>query len=229
MKDWKHTRTLIFIYRILLGLLVWTTLILMFVSSAIEQTNVLSGFISGISMYKYYTMQTNLFVAIWLTLAIIFHNKNKRLNRIRGVFKGAITIYITITFIVFIIMLRTLYNPLSIIDKFTNIIAHYAIPIAFLIDWLFTEKTIKYKWLNLVFWIIYPILYFILAITHGKLTGDYLYPFLDIAVIGRVYFSLAVVILFIGFLALGSILILINLLWNRRLNATKEINQLDII
>ncbi|NHK32480.1 MAG: hypothetical protein FK730_14095 [Asgard group archaeon] len=229
MRDWKYTRTLILIYRIILGLLTWITLILMFVSGAIKQADALSGFISGISAYRYYTMQTNLFAAIWLTLAIIFHRMPNRLNKIKGVLKGAITIYITITFIVYAIMLSSLYNPTAILDKFTNIMTHYAIPIAFLIDWIFTEKTIKYKWLNLVFWVIYPILYLLFAITHGKLTGDYLYPFLDVNDLGVGYFILAAVILLIGFLALGSLLILINLLWNKRLSTIEETTKSDLI
>ena len=229
MRDWKYIRTLILIYRIILGLLTWTTLILMFVNSAIKQTDALSGFISGLSTYRYYTMQTNLFAALWLTLAIIFHGNPKKLNKIKGVLKGAITIYISITFIVYAIMLRSLYNPTAILDKFTNIITHYAIPLAFLIDSLFTEKTIKYKWLNLVFWVIYPVLYLLFAITHGKLTGDYLYPFLDVNELGVGYFILVVVILLIGFLALGSLLILINLLWNKRLSTIKESTQSDPI
>jgi hypothetical protein len=202
----------------------------MFVSSASEQTDALSGFISGISMYRYYTMQTNLFAAIWLTLAIIFHSNSKRLNKIKGVIKGAITIYITITFIVYAIMLSSLYNPTTILDKFTNIMTHYTIPIAFLIDSLFTEKTVKYKWRNLAFWIIYPILYLLFAIIHGTLThGDYLYPFLDVNEMCVGYFILAVVILLIGFLALGSLLILINLLWNKRLSTIEETTKSDLI
>ncbi|NHJ49375.1 MAG: hypothetical protein FK733_16415 [Asgard group archaeon] len=218
LKDWKHTRTLILSYRIIFGLLVWITLILMFVKSAMSKADALTGFIAGISSYRYYTMQTNLFAAIWFTLAIIFHWKPDKLNKIKGVLRGAITIYITITFVVFAIVLSSMYQPDNPFDIYTNIAIHYVIPMAFLIDWMFTEKTVNYKWLNLVFWTIYPILYLILTIVHGKLTSDYLYPFLDIDEMGIGKYILAVVILLAGFLLFGSLLIVLNRLWNKRIN-----------
>jgi hypothetical protein len=191
----------------------------MFYDAANNEVNALAGFIDGISMYKYYTMQTNLFVAIWLTIALIFNYKPDKLKKIKGVIKGGITIYITITFIVFAIMLSSLYNPTETIERFTNIATHYIIPIAFLLDWVFTEKTINYKWLNLVFWIIYPILYLVLAIIHGTITGDYLYPFLDVVDLGYGYFFLSVLILLAAFIFLGILLILVNKLWNNRINS----------
>ena len=108
MINWKHTRTLILSYRIILGLFSWSILILMFVRTALNQADALSGFLSGLYSYRYYTMQTNLLAAIWLTLAVIFHFNSDRLKKIEGVLKGGITIYILITFL-------GLYKELSII------------------------------------------------------------------------------------------------------------------
>ena len=222
MKDWKHTRTLILIYRIILCLLVWTTLILMFYDGASKYPAALDGFLRGLYAYRYYTMQTNLFVAIWLTLAIIFHFKPDKLAKIKGTIKGGLTIYIFITFVIFAIMLSDDYNPDKIISIFTNITSHYVIPILFFIDWMFTEKTVQYKWRNLGFWLIYPFLYLILSIVHGTITGKYLYPFLDIPTMGLGKYFLAIGILIIGYIALGSIFVLSNRFLYRKLNPLEE-------
>lgn len=222
MFNWKHFRKLVFSYRIILGLFTWSVLILMFVRTAKTQVDVLSGFLAGIRSYRYYTMQTNLLVAIWLTLAVIFHFNSNRLKKVEGALKGGITIYITITFLGYAIMLSSLYNPTTPYGIFTNLVIHYLVPIAFLIDWIFTLKKVKYKFLYLAFWIIYPILYIIWSVINGKFLGSYLYPFLDIDALGLGYYFLALGVLVVVFLGLGSLLILINRLVYRSVEIAQE-------
>lgn len=222
MFNWKHFRKLVLGYRIILGLFAWSVLILMFVRTALDQVDALSGFLAGIKSYRYYTMQTNLLATIWLTLAVIFHFNSNRLKKVEGALKGAITIYILITFLGYAIMLSSLYNPTTPYGIFTNLVIHYLVPIAFVIDWVFTIKKVKYRWVNLVLWIIYPILYIVLSILHGKFLGSYLYPFLNIDTMGLGYYFLALGILVIVFLALGSSLILINKAVIRRTEKDEE-------
>lgn len=222
MFNWKHFRKLVLCYRIILGLFAWSVLILMFVRTALDQVDALSGFLAGIKSYRYYTMQTNLLAAIWLTLAVIFHFNSNRLKKVEGALKGGITIYILITFLGYAIMLSSLYKPTTPYGIFTNLVIHYLVPIAFVIDWVFTVKKVKYRWVNLVLWIIYPILYIVLSILHGKFLGSYLYPFLNIDTMGLGYYFLALGILVIVFLASGSLLILINRAVIRRTEKDEE-------
>ncbi len=222
MFNWKHFRKLVFSYRIILGLFTWLVLILMFVRTARGQIDALSGFIAGLRSYRYYTMQTNLLAAIWLTLAVIFHFNSDRLKKVEGALKGGITIYILITFLGFAIMLSPTYDPPTQFDIFTNIVIHYFVPIAFVLDWIFTVKKVKYKWINLAFWIIYPILYIILSVLHGKFLGSYLYPFLNIDTLGLGDYFLVLGVLVAVFLALGSSLILINKLAYRSVEIAQE-------
>ena len=194
----------------------------MFYQGASQYPNALDGFLRGLYAYRYYTMQTNLFVAIWLTLAIILHFKPEKLVKIKGIVKGGLTIYIFITFVVYATMLASLYTPETILDQYTIVMTHYVIPIAFLIDWLFTEKTVQYKWRNLGFWLIFPFLFLILSIVHGTITGKYLYPFLDIPTMGLGKYFWAIGILIIGYLALGSIFVLSNRFLYRKLKPLEE-------
>jgi hypothetical protein len=83
-----------FIYRIYFAVFIWSTIL---------TGLLLGGVVSFIGSLKYYTMQTNLMVAIWFTLAIIWHNNPKALQKISGKIKGAVTLYITVTFLVFTI------------------------------------------------------------------------------------------------------------------------------
>jgi len=210
MINWKYYKKLVLSYRIILGLFTWAILILMFVRTALTKPDALSGFIAGITSYRYYTMQTNLLAAIWLTCAVIFHSNFERLKKIEGVFKGAITIYILITFLGFAIMLSSLYTPTTPYGITTNIAIHYVIPIAFFVDWFFIISKIEYKFVYLPIWIIYPILYVIWSVINGKFLGSYLYPFLDPDALGLGYYFLSLGILIAVFLVLGTTLILIR-------------------
>ena len=159
--------------------------------------------------FKYYTIQTNLMVAVWFILAIAWYNKPEALKKISGPLKGAFTLYITTTFIFFAILLAPLYQPTGF-AAFTNIVLHYIIPIAFIIDWVLTETKINYKWKYLPYWTIYPLGYLLFSFIHGTLTGDYIYPFLDINLLGILFYLISVSLLIGVGIALGSLYIGIN-------------------
>jgi hypothetical protein len=118
-------------------------------------------------------MQTNIVVTIWFIAAIFLHNKPESIQKISGLLKGALTLYITTTFIFFAILLQSLYHPTGW-AAFTNIILHYLIPIAFIVDWIITEIKKRYKWKYLPYWMIYPLYYLLFSFIHGTFTGDYL-------------------------------------------------------
>jgi hypothetical protein len=175
MNEWTISNKIILIYRIIFAALSWFTIITGWFIGSIT---------SGIPLIwlvglKYYTMQTNLMVTIWFTLAIIWHDKPESLEKITGPLKGAFTLYITTTFVFFAILLQIFYHPTGW-AAFSNLILHYITPIAFIIDWVLTESKVQYKWNYLPYWIIYPICYLVFALIHGTFTGDYIYPFLDV-------------------------------------------------
>ncbi|MFX0058533.1 MAG: Pr6Pr family membrane protein [Candidatus Hodarchaeota archaeon] len=179
MKNINLSNKTILLYRIVVVSLSWFTIIV-----GVFINTISSGlpFVWLVS-FKYYTMQTNLIVSIWFTLAIIWYNKPDSLEKIIGSLKGAFTLYITTTFVFFAVLLQVFYHPTGW-AAFSNIILHYVTPIAFIIDWIFTENRIKYNWKYLFYWIVYPISYLAFSMIHGTITGDYLYPFLDISRLG---------------------------------------------
>lgn len=152
-----------------------------------------------------FTIQSNTGVFIWLLLSLIFDKKSDILNKIRGVFRGAVTLYITVTFLVFAILLQS-----SGYFSYESLILHYIVPIVFIIDWILTERDVNYRWSFLLIWIIYPIIYLILTMVEGAKSGYYPYFFLDIEVLGLGMFIMWVTILVAVFVILGIILIIIN-------------------
>ena len=163
---------------------------------------------------KYYTIQTNLMVCVWLIFAIIWSNNPEKLKRITGPLKGAITLFITTTFVFFAIFLQALYHPTGF-AAFSNIVLHYLTPILFIVDWILTENEKRYKWKYLPFWTIYPVGYLVFSFIHGSITGDYLYPFLNISFLGITGYTIMISILIGVGLIIGCAYIGINRLRTR--------------
>jgi hypothetical protein len=205
MKNINLSNNTILIYRIFFAGLSWFTFIASVVNYGLYYGPILEWFNS----FKAFTMQTNLFVTIWLTLAILWHNNPEMLQKITGPLKGAFTLYITITFIFFAVLLAPFYHPTGF-AAFSNLVLHYITPIAFIVDWILTETKLRYKWNYILYWIIYPIGYLVFAFIHGTFTGNYLYFFLDISALGILGYALFISVLIAAGLVLGCLYIAIN-------------------
>jgi len=205
MKTIHLSDNLILIYRLTFAGLSWFTFIASVVNYGLSYGPILEWFNS----FKAFTIQTNFIVTIWFTLAIIWYKKPEILEKITGPLKGAFTLYITITFIFFAVLLSFLYQPTGF-AAFTNLVFHYITPIAFIVDWILTETKLRYKWSYLLYWTIYPLCYLVFSFIHGTFTGNYLYYFLDISALGILSYFLFILILVSAGLVLGSIYIAIN-------------------
>jgi len=205
MKNITISRNNILIYRIIFAGLSWFTFIASVVNYGLFYGPVLEWFNS----FKAFTIQTNFMVTLWFTLAIIWFKKPETLEKIKGPIKGAFTLYITITFIFFAIFLSFLYQPTGF-AAFSNLVFHYIMPLAFIVDWILTENKLRYKWRYLIYWIIYPLCYLVFAFIHGTITGNYLYYFLDISALGISGYILYISILITAGIILGCIYIAIN-------------------
>ena len=151
--------------------------------------------------FKYFTFQTSTFVAIWLTLSILFkdglQNENHMMiDKLYGFFKGAFTAYITFTCIIFFYFYG--FGKTIGWQWWFSIINHYVVAIFFIFDWFMTERKhypIKYP----LYWLIYPVLYALFAYFYQIGTGDPIYDFLNIDENGFGGFMTWVVILFFAF------------------------------
>ena len=196
--QWLVNIWIIRLIRVAILILGWSSIIITLILS-VGNPDILSA----------YTIQSNLIVMIWLSIALFFQERKKDYWFFKSVIRGAITLYITITFLVFAILLSPYYQPTGI-GIYTNLALHYLIPIAFIVDWVFTELNQKYSWKYIVYWLCYPILYLIFTLIRGIFTGDYIYPFLDLESMGVNLFIIWVFILTAVFLLFGSVFIFLN-------------------
>ncbi len=191
----------IWVARLSFSFLGWFTIIMSHYLQIADSGSIsISSGVKVLSSYRYFTMQTNLFVLIWWSLALIYFNNSTVMTRLHGPVKGAITIYISVTFIVFATVLSPIYHPTGF-DAFSNIVLHYLVPVFFILDWFVTER-VDYQLKSLPVWLLYPILYLGFSQVHGVLTTSYLYPFLNSKDLGLVRFFVSISILLVLFIVL---------------------------
>ena len=143
-----------------------------------------------------------------IILAIFWSSDPVKMKKLMGKLKGAITLYITVTFLVFAVVLSPLYHPPGL-EGVLNLMFHYIIPAGFIIDWFITEGN-NYQWSFIPYWFCYPISYLIFALIHGGTTGDYLYPFLNLDVLGFDGLTIRVILLIAFFTGLSSLYITVS-------------------
>ncbi len=84
---------------------------------------------------------------------------------------------------------------------------HTAVPMAMLAWWVaFSQKDIG--WGDLLWWLIWPLLYCVYAVWRGVVTGFWAYPFVDIDALGGFAVARNCLGLVMAFCMLGSLLIL---------------------
>ncbi len=190
----------LFIFRVVLCILSWTSILLMVIPSIIS---------FNFYIFCYYTFQTNLWVLLWITIAVIYSKREKKPFILSSVVRGAITVYITITFLVFVTLLQLFYFPTDPLWVTSNILAHYVVPIMFVFDWWMTEREVKYESKYALYWLSYPLIYLAYSLVQGLLTGFYPYYFIDLGVLGP-FIAISATTLALLFYLMGRLYIFLN-------------------
>ena len=181
----------ILIYKIILCVLSWITIGYLVIPSLFSATP-LVGIGWTVSTY---TFQSNFLVFLWITCEVIYIKKEEKPKFLSSIVHGAITLYITVTLVIFALILQ----PLAGIEgmfEIGNMLYHYIIPILVIIEWVLTHKDEEYEKKMALYWLIYPFIYLGYAMIVELVTGQYIYFFISITEYG------ALVILFVALLTL---------------------------
>lgn len=193
---------------ILAGALIgWFALILQFTLTMLHRS--LPVATSIIKYFSYFTILTNLLVAICFT--VLWLHKNNKLYKFfsRSSTITAINVYIIVVGAVYNLVLRKLGHPQGLF-KLADELLHSVIPLIFLIFWWIYVPKRSLEWRQLGGWMLYPLSYLIYTLIHGALTDYYPYPFVNVTVLGyrKVFFNCCAITL--AFLVLSFIFIAIK-------------------
>lgn len=152
----------------------------LYVTLATTQLNLVNTLIK---FFSYFTILTNVLVAIYFTIRWI--RPNSTLGKFFSKFSTttAVTVYIMVVGITYNLVLRNLFKHTGW-AKIADEMLHAVIPLLFMLFWLFIVQKEKLQWKQVVPWLGYPFSYLVFTLIRGEYVNSYPYPFVDVLKIG---------------------------------------------
>ena len=169
-------------YRTLFAVVGWAALVVEFVLMVWGQ----SGWNLAarvVNYFSFFTILTNILVALAFTGPLL--NGERRIARwsaSEGV-RAAVTMYIVVVGFVYHFMLAPYWKPEGLLAG-VNLVLHYVMPAAFLLDWLWFTPKGRLRWVDPVKWLAFPLIYGGWTLIHGLATHWWPYGFVNVDQLG---------------------------------------------
>lgn len=160
-----------------------------------------------IQHFSFFTNETNLLIALTLTLTCLRPQSEQFLTR-PGV-KTALAVYIIVVGMIYAALLRNLWQPEGM-QLAANYVLHDAMPFLYALYWLIFEAKGGLRWIDPLWWLLYPVVYFFYVVLTGAAIGAYPYPFINTAELGIVRVFLNGVAVLAVFFVIGMTLTAID-------------------
>jgi len=190
-----------------IAILSWTAIGAQFLISCSNSSIAISELV--VRFFSYFTILTNLMVAICFTSIALFPKNKVGLFFAKPTTITAVTLYILIVGLIYNLILRFLWQPTGI-AKIVDEMLHSLIPILVLICWWSMIDQRVIHWRSIFSWLLYPFVYLLYTLWHGALSGFYPYPFVNVSELGMNRVLTNSVIITVVFLLIGLLLIRIN-------------------
>ncbi|MFJ4222334.1 Pr6Pr family membrane protein [Curtobacterium luteum] len=155
--------------------------------------------------FGYFTNQSNIFIALAFAITLVTAARRKQGALGTSIFRGASTVYIATTGIVYNTLLVSIDVQSSV--QWSNDVLHKVMPVYAVLDWLlFSDRArllLRHVWLFLI----YPAVWLVVILIRGATDGWVPYPFLDpslgYGVVALYCLGIAVFIALMGVLVVG--------------------------
>lgn len=171
----------------------------------------------GLGMLMYYTVQSNLLVALFSSYMVYAMYQKKELQDPTFLrLKAAVTMSIMITCVIYHLMLAPLATHFWRIE---NLLCHYIVPLFFLLNTLLIDRQKQYKWFDPIWWTALPLAYLAFALFNGLVLqlpipdakdSPFAYFFLNVPKYGWQYVLTHVGTIFIAYIVSGYALYLVK-------------------
>jgi hypothetical protein len=192
----KQNKKLLIGYKVLFSLLGFSAIITE-IAVIVER-----GHFNPVNFLSYFTIETNILVAVILLLSAIAiaRGKNTKLDVIRS----ATVVYILVVGLGFSILLAGLENTEFTAVPWDNIVLHYIMPTVMLVDFFIDRPKHRLHFKHSLTWLLFPIVYIAYSLIRGVVTDWYPYPFLNPSLNGYSAVALAIA---------GMLVLSIGIIW----------------
>lgn len=165
------TKKFLILYKSFFGLLGFSALVTE-ISTLVERGRFIPE-----NFFSFFTIESNLFAAFVLIVGALMTGRRQSWGF--TMLRGASALYMTLTGIVFTVLLSGLKDIPFTAVPWDNIVLHYIMPIAVVTDWLIDQPSVKISFKRALIWMVFPLLYVAYSLARGAIVGWYPYPFLN--------------------------------------------------
>ncbi|MFI7600916.1 Pr6Pr family membrane protein [Actinoplanes sp. NPDC049681] len=162
-------------------------------------------------LLPYFTIQSNVAYGVFAAWTVF------RDRPTPPALKGAVTLYVSITGLVYHLVLA---NPASgfsmgpvhrnLAEAIGNQLLHTVVPLIAVADWLVFDERRRFRWRYAVYWLAFPLAYLAFALLRGLVTHTYPYPFIDVGDLGYGGVALSTLFFAVAFWLLGLAFVAID-------------------
>lgn len=138
-------------------------------------SSMMRGF-DPVSFFSFFTIESNVLAAAVLLLGMSPFYQQQRWF---GYLRGAATLCIVTTGIIYATLLSGLEQALQTTIPWVNLVLHYFAPIGMFLWWLISPPRYKFTFQQNLFWLLLPLAYVVYSLIRGPFVDWYPYPFLD--------------------------------------------------
>lgn len=158
------------------------------------QTLADAGVLNLVNYLSYFTIQSNL-IGIAVLLLMAARPPGSRPAWLESL-RGAATVYLTVTFVVVIALLKDVDVGLQL--KWVDVTLHEITPLVIVADWLLDPPGVVITRRMALSWLAYPLVWLAYTMIRGPVAAWYPYPFLDPANGGYGTVAVTVVIVLVA-------------------------------
>ena len=205
-----HSRRVFFIrvYRAVAACAGWAGLVLLFIDITAGKHGAELA-LSITNYFSYFTILSNILVSLIFTCSWLGPQSTLAKVLARPAVRAGAAIYITVTAVVYILILSKLANR-SLAGLSGTILLHYVVPALYVFDWLFFAEKGLLRLTHVAQWLIFPFAYALYTLIRGAVKGSYPYRFLNVAKLGYPHVLLNCLFLMITFIVLGLLVVAVD-------------------
>lgn len=164
---------------------------------------------AALTVVSYWTLLSNLFVALACTAALLAPGSRAGRFFGRPIVRLSIGIYIATTGLIYFGLLRGMWQPQGF-QKVLDTVLHYVTPLLAVLALFAVDPPRPLRWQDLPKILIFPLVYLAYALARGAMTGTYFYPFLDAGALGLGQVLINSAVLSVAFLAAGAAVVALS-------------------
>ncbi|PCN49165.1 hypothetical protein Csp2054_02955 [Curtobacterium sp. 'Ferrero'] len=157
------------------------------------------------NFFGYFTIQSNIMIGLAFALCLVAAARRKRADVALSVFRGASTVYIATTGIVYNTLLVNVDVQTSV--QWSNDVLHKVMPVYAVLDWLLFSDRARLLFRHVWWFLLYPAVWLVVILIRGATDGWVPYPFLNpslgYGVVALYCLGIAVFIALMGMLVVG--------------------------